>query len=52
MKTSESLRREITKDDKILVEMLSSHYPGEVLRMTAALESLSSHGKRSPDSEI
>ncbi|KAG2045484.1 ARM repeat-containing protein [Suillus hirtellus] len=48
----ESLRREITKDDKILVEMLSSHYPGEVLRMTAALGSLSSYGKRSPDSEI
>ncbi|KAG2117069.1 uncharacterized protein F5147DRAFT_670977, partial [Suillus discolor] len=41
----ESLRHEITKDDKILVEMLSSHYPGEVLRMTAALESLSSYGE-------
>ncbi|KAG2117071.1 uncharacterized protein F5147DRAFT_300019 [Suillus discolor] len=41
----ESLRHEITRDDQILVEMLSSHYPGEVLRITAALESLSSYGE-------
>ncbi|KAG1750350.1 armadillo-type protein [Suillus paluster] len=36
------LRSEIIKTDKILAEMLSSHYPAEILRVTAALESLSS----------
>ncbi|KAG1816716.1 armadillo-type protein [Suillus subaureus] len=39
----ELLRGEIIKNDKILAEMLSSHYPVEALRMTATLESLSSH---------
>ncbi|KAG1835413.1 hypothetical protein DFJ58DRAFT_735524 [Suillus subalutaceus] len=41
----ESLRGEIIKNDTILAEMLSSHYPVEALRMTATLESLSSHGE-------
>ncbi|KAG1773355.1 hypothetical protein EV702DRAFT_1130409, partial [Suillus placidus] len=39
----ELLRGEIMKNDKVLAEMLSSHYPVEILRMTATLESLSSH---------
>ncbi|KAG2344731.1 ARM repeat-containing protein [Suillus weaverae] len=39
----ELLRGEIMENDKVLAEMLSSHYPVEILRMTATLESLSSH---------
>ncbi|KAG0694906.1 hypothetical protein DFH29DRAFT_957974 [Suillus ampliporus] len=37
--------RDIIQTDKILAEMLSSHYPAEVRRVTAALTSLSSYGE-------
>jgi hypothetical protein len=52
MKTLETLRGEIIENGKILAEMLSSHYPVEIIRMTDTFKSLSSYGKSSPDSEI
>jgi hypothetical protein len=50
--TSEPLRGEIVENGKILAEMLSSHYPVEILRMTATFKYLSSHSKSLPNSEI
>ncbi|KAG2757789.1 hypothetical protein P692DRAFT_20646478, partial [Suillus brevipes Sb2] len=35
-----SLRSEIIENDEILAEMLSSHYPVEILRMTTAFTTL------------
>ena len=52
MTTPEGLHSEIAKADKILADMLSSHYPIDILRVTAALRCLSSYSKNSPDSEI
>lgn len=39
----ESLRSEIIQNHKILAEMLSSHFPTEILRLIATFKSLSSH---------
>jgi hypothetical protein len=50
--TSESLRSEIIQNGKILAEMLSSHFPTEILRLIVTFQSLSSHSKSSPDYEI
>jgi hypothetical protein len=52
MNISESLRSEIIENDEILAEMLSSHYPVEILRMTTAFTTLLSQGKSSPKSEV
>jgi hypothetical protein len=45
MNTSESLRREIIDNHEILAEILSSHYPVQILRMTTAFTTLLSQGK-------
>ncbi|KAG1732034.1 hypothetical protein EDD22DRAFT_389262 [Suillus occidentalis] len=39
----ESLRSEIIQNGKILAEMLSSHFPTEILRLIVTFKSLSSH---------
>ncbi|KAG1740622.1 hypothetical protein EDB19DRAFT_1707960 [Suillus lakei] len=48
----ETLLAEIAQADEILVDMLSSHFPAEVWRMTTVLKSLSAYGKSLPASEI
>ncbi|KAG0694903.1 hypothetical protein DFH29DRAFT_1005933 [Suillus ampliporus] len=45
MALDSKLRGEIIKTDKILAEMLSSHYPADIQRVITALKSLSSHGE-------
>lgn len=52
MNTPELLRSEIIVNHEILAEMLSSHYPVEILRMTTAFTTLLSQGKSSPKSEV
>ncbi|KAG2044600.1 hypothetical protein BDR03DRAFT_939515 [Suillus americanus] len=42
---NETLRSEIVENGKILAEMLSSHYPVEILRVTDTFTSLSSYGE-------
>jgi hypothetical protein len=42
---NKTLRGEIIENGKILAEMLSSHYPVEIIRMTDTFKSLSSYGE-------